>query len=475
MSFNFSSLDWYPKTLPTSTSLTTIATSVKVGAQSTLSSASQAIETATRTVDVRNLEKDIRGAQATLTVLLAENAVSTATNSAFKNHVDNLWFNATLNLEDLAKQTPYGAARLSLPANIVYVAVFFLLLLYFVLMVWKSRYHWFNVCFFCGYGLELAGFISRLCSEGDMNKMDPYICQLVVLTIAPVFVMAAIYYVLAEVIVIYGAKYSLLRPMWFTYIFIGCDVTSLVIQAVGGGTAATAEDNGLNSHPGTLVMVAGIAFQVFSMSVYLACLFTFFFGMYFLPATSLRKSSLTFLSDEDYKEFRKFLRITPENFLKLFFNTKSTHRYKNNYLEKFYKPQYSHIRARKLFPYFPFAILAATLCVYIRSIYRVVELAMGFSGFLMTHEVFLMVLDALMLALCGIIFIPFHPYFALGPQTISIAELRAAQREAREEKHAEAEKYFDSMEKKSSNSRDEHFYQTTNEQESNRERASLEG
>lgn len=136
--------------------------------------------------------------------------------------------------------------------------------------------------------------------------MDPFICQLVVLKIAPVFVMAAIYYVLAEVIVIYGAKYSLLRPIWFTYIFIACEVTSLVIQAVGGGMASTAQDNGLDTHPGTAVMVAGIAFQVSSMSTYLACLFIFFFGMYFFPARSLRKSSLMPLNERILGNFESF-------------------------------------------------------------------------------------------------------------------------------------------------------------------------
>lgn len=144
-------------------------------------------------------------------------------------------------------------------------------------------------------------------------------------------------------------------------------------------------------------------------------------------------------------------------------------------MEKFYKPEYSRIRARRLFPYFPFGIVAATICVYVRSIYRVVELAMGFSGFLMAHEVFLMVLDALMLAFCGLIFVPFHPSFSLGPKGISIAEIKATQREARDEKYADAEQYFEYMEKNSSNTRDEQFNQATNDQEFNREHGNLEG
>lgn len=424
--FDYSSLAWYPKTLPSSTTLTSVPTSAKDGAERTLTYASRAVSLASRSMDIQSLEKQLRGAQATLTVILAENAASTATDNAFKAQVKDAWFNATLNLDSLSKDNAYGIAHLSLPANIIYVVVFACVFLYFTLMIWKSRYHWFNVSFFCGYGLELAGFVSRLCSEADMNMMDPFICQFVVLTFAPVFIMAAIYYLLAELIVVYGAQYSLLRPMWFTYIFIVSDVTSLVIQAAGGGASSSAQNSDKSTHTGTSVMVAGIVFQVFSMTVFLLLMFVFLFRVYVIPSRSLRKSG----------EFQQLPKITPKIFLKLLFNTKSTLQYKSNYLENFYEPEYAQIRARPLFPYFPLAILVGTIFVYIRTVYRVVELAQGFSGYLIRHEVFLMVLDALMIAFCAFVFVPFHPYFALGPEPITVVEIKNAQRKARLSKDA---------------------------------------
>ena len=69
-------------------------------------------------------------------------------------------------------------------------------------------------------------------------------------------------------VVIHGRQYSWLKPLHYSYIFITCDVVSLVIQAVGGGMTAIAAQEYNDVDPGTYTMIAGIAFQVFSMSVF---------------------------------------------------------------------------------------------------------------------------------------------------------------------------------------------------------------
>ena len=47
-----------------------------------------------------------------------------------------------------------------------------------------------------------------------------------------------------------------------------------------------------------------------------------------------------------------------------------------------------------------------------------VELAQGFSGYLITHEVYIMCLDALMLFIALYMFIPFHPHIVFGASNI---------------------------------------------------------
>ncbi|PYD19985.1 hypothetical protein DND58_31165, partial [Pseudomonas syringae pv. pisi] len=76
------------------------------------------------------------------------------------------------------------------------------------------------------------------------------------------------YYMLGRQLVYIGPGYSWLKPRWFSYIYISCDVISLVIQAVGGGMAAVALDSNKDTDSGTHIMVAGIAFQVATMSTF---------------------------------------------------------------------------------------------------------------------------------------------------------------------------------------------------------------
>lgn len=55
----------------------------------------------------------------------------------------------------------------------------------------------------------------------------------------------------------------------YTYVFIGFDLLALVLQAIGGGMAATAKD-GDGSQQGVNIMIAGLASQVISMAIFFA-------------------------------------------------------------------------------------------------------------------------------------------------------------------------------------------------------------
>ncbi|EDK38189.2 hypothetical protein PGUG_02287 [Meyerozyma guilliermondii ATCC 6260] len=143
---------------------------------------------------------------------------------------------------------------------------------YFIIMVWKSSFQWFNITFIFGYGLELVGCIGRVLSFKDNTDMNYYLLQFVALTIAPAFIMAGIYFIFAQCVVIYGRKFSVWKPMWYTYFFIGCDVVSLLIQAVGGTIASTEANTNSNSNFGKNTMVVGIMFQVVSMTIFLGIL-----------------------------------------------------------------------------------------------------------------------------------------------------------------------------------------------------------
>lgn len=62
-----------------------------------------------------------------------------------------------------------------------------------------------------------------------------------------------------------SAKYSRFRPEFFYYIFIFCDIVSLILQAVGGAMSSTS--NG-SSTAGVNIALAGLSFQVATLFIF---------------------------------------------------------------------------------------------------------------------------------------------------------------------------------------------------------------
>lgn len=387
-------------TVTTVSTLTLIATLKASKVAADVSLLSHAMATNDKPRLFRNIFLAYRGAQATMQVIDAEEVLATATDLLVVAEATGAIYNATLNLVDLNIERNMYNTELSRFGNIWYLTIFSIILAYLMLMVIKLRYWWFNITMICGYALEWMGFLGRVLSFRDTSKMDYYLLQYVSLTLAPAFIMAAIYFLFAQLVVIHGRLYSVLKPLWYLYFFVTCDVLSLLIQAGGGGAASAATNNGTDGTPGINTMIAGIAFQVFSMSVFFIFWFEFLHRLWFRHG----KGPLA--------------KRTPANILKFLFNTKSVREYREQTLEPYYNPRFASIRHRKIFDWLPLAITTAVLVVYIRSIYRVVELSQGFSGYLIVHEVFLFVLDAMMISICGLIFIPFHPVWSLGTQLI---------------------------------------------------------
>ncbi|ABN66878.2 putative transporter or flippase transmembrane protein [Scheffersomyces stipitis CBS 6054] len=396
---------WTPSDIPTRTTLSSIDPTHSSSLISLYTSAIARAMTEKDYVELRELSQTIRGAQASLTIIAAEEVLATATNEAVQAKATEAIFDATLNLKALEWDNNLYALTLNRPANIIYLVVFAICFFYTIAMLWKSRYHWYNITFFAGLGLEFAGFLGRVLSFSDDTNMNFYLLQYVSLTIAPAFLMGGIYFLFAQVVVIHGREYSILKPMWYSYLFIACDVLSLLIQAGGGGSASIASKNHQDTRPGTNTMIAGIAFQVVAMSIFLGFWFEFLQRVYFKNAK---------LEPTEYPLAKRSVK----NFLKLLFNVKSVRQYRQEHLDPHYNPKYKSIREKQFFQFFPLAMTLAVVAIYIRCVYRVVELAQGFRGYLILHEVYLMVLDALMIAITGIIFIPFHPVWAIGSKNV---------------------------------------------------------
>ncbi|KAJ6038309.1 uncharacterized protein N7446_005119 [Penicillium canescens] len=127
-----------------------------------------------------------------------------------------------------------------------------------------------------GTFMEGAGYVGRILMHDNPWSTSGFRLQIFCLILAPTFIAAGIYLTLKHVIIHFGPQYSRMNPKRFTWIFIGSDVGSIVLQAAGGGVANAAGTNQAMINTGNNIIIAGIAFQVATMSVCGLLAFDFF-------------------------------------------------------------------------------------------------------------------------------------------------------------------------------------------------------
>ncbi|OQE47224.1 hypothetical protein PENCOP_c001G00744 [Penicillium coprophilum] len=228
--------------------------------------------------------------------------------------------------------TSYGYIP-SLGAGIAYCVLFGLsMIIHTVQFTWKRQ--WWASVFSVGCLVEVIGWAGP-----------------------PTFFTAGIYVLLGRFIQLLGPESSILTPKLYLWIFCTCDVISLVVQAIGGGMASQQADKiDGDTAPGTHIMVAGIVFQLFSITIFVVC-----------------------AADFIHRVMRKRLLQTVNG---------------------------------PVIPLFA-AMILSIVCIYIRSIYRTIELSQGWDGYLITHETYFIALDGAMMVLSVAVFNVLHPGWML--------------------------------------------------------------
>lgn len=123
--------------------------------------------------------------------------------------------------------------------------LFFLLLIYVyaIAQLWlgiKFRTASICLCMLAGLGMESVGYIGRLLLHQNPFLRSWFLMYLICLTIGPVFFAAAIYLCLGRIVVVYGQELSRWKPRTYTFVFLACDIVSLLVQAAGGVVASIA-------------------------------------------------------------------------------------------------------------------------------------------------------------------------------------------------------------------------------------------
>ncbi|KAL7928411.1 RTA1 like domain-containing protein [Trichoderma chlorosporum] len=248
--------------------------------------------------------------------------------------------------------------------NAIFVGIFGLFLPAQLFLGIKYKTWGFMAGLLLGIALEVAGYVSRILLHFSIFNKNDFILYLIFLTIAPAFISAGIYICLSRIVMLYSPKLSRFRPRTYTIAFCSSDCISLVLQAVGGAIASTANtQDDLNT--GTDIMVAGLIFQVVSLGAFVVICIDFAWRLRKFPDMWNTKNSPVYES----WQFKCFL----------FYTNRHT------------------------------ALGTATIAIIVRSIFRAIELSDGFSGPLANNEVLYMILEPPMISLAVFALTLSHP------------------------------------------------------------------
>lgn len=155
--------------------------------------------------------------------------------------------------------------RPSLPANAVFIALFGICMLSHLQQGVRHRTWTYSINNAVGCFTEIIGYSGRIILYNNPFSFSGFMMQICCITFAPVFFCAAIYITLTQIVNHLGRKYSRLPPKAYYWIFIPCDLVSLALQGAGGGLST---DSSGASQIGVNVALAGLSFQVITLTCF---------------------------------------------------------------------------------------------------------------------------------------------------------------------------------------------------------------
>ncbi|KAF9872460.1 rta1 domain protein [Colletotrichum karsti] len=213
---------------------------------------------------------------------------------------------------------------------------------------------WFLLPLAIGGILQVIGYAARAKSgsESPNWSLGPYIIQSILLLVAPALYAATVYMELGRIITIVdGEGHVLISKKWLTKLFVAGDVLSFLLQGGGGGYQASGTLAALKT--GANIIIVGLFVQ-------LIC-----FGLFIVVAVCFHRS----------------------------INKTPTGRSSGSI------PWQKHMNVLYL----------GSMLIMVRSVFRAVEYIQGFNGYLLSHEAYLYVFDAVLMFLVMVLFNWIHP------------------------------------------------------------------
>uniref|UniRef100_A0A0W0F190 RTA1-domain-containing protein n=1 Tax=Moniliophthora roreri TaxID=221103 RepID=A0A0W0F190_MONRR len=274
------------------------------------------------------------------------------------------------NLDDLS---PYGY-RPTYYVCVIYVSLFSATtLMHSLQALWTRRWFLFPTIVLAGC-IEILGWSGRLWSNQNL-LLDTPISTLI---IGPTPLLAANFIIFGNIVTLLGTEYSRLPPRLYGWIFLLCDIVSLIIQGAGGGIASSANTTaGVNL--GTNLMISGIALQVVMMTTFSILVTEFVIRL--LREKPIRKPV----------DLQVGVELQPST------SSEST---------IYAPPRVLLDKRRKILLS---ALLFTTLLLFIRAIYRLIELSGGWDSKIVTTEWLFNVFDAALVTVAFYVWNIAHP------------------------------------------------------------------
>ncbi|KAH8591424.1 RTA1 like protein-domain-containing protein [Bisporella sp. PMI_857] len=242
------------------------------------------------------------------------------------------------------EHTIYGYAP-NLGVNAFFCAFFGVFTIINVLLTWRYKTWFYGSLIVLGALGEGIGYVGRIMLHNNPWDTIGFQIQICTLIFSPSFLAAALYLTLKYIARAIGPQFSIIKPVLYPYIFIACDIFSLLLQAIGGGVASGADDQD-GTKLGGNIMLAGIVFQVVTFLL-LYILIAIYIIKLRKNASTLSSDAVSLLSSRDFKIFA-------------------------------------------------WAMFVASLFIFIRCVYRIAELAEGWANEIMRDEVGYIILDGVM-------------------------------------------------------------------------------
>ncbi|KAK5167099.1 uncharacterized protein LTR77_007829 [Saxophila tyrrhenica] len=276
--------------------------------------------------------------------------------------------NANCTLSTCPVEASVYGYRPHLSATLVFLILFALSTLASLYQGARLRHTWFfTAAMLLGSLSETIGYIAKILLYLDPFSDTGFKMSVVMLTFAPAFYAAGIYYCLKHICLTFGSSFSRLQPRFYTWIFISCDCFSIMLQAVGGGIASAGADVAMVDI-GTDVMIAGLSTQVVTM---------FCFGV--------------LAADYGLAAYRNRDNLNPAT---------------------------ASFRKTRQFQLFVLALWVAYFGILIRCCYRVAELVGGWrENPILRDEGLFIALDSVPCALAALVLNIWHPGFCFPRET----------------------------------------------------------